>query len=130
MTLLHESYLYHLWMTLCSIYGDSVVHRVLARIGAWCSRQIDESCVLRPLCREGAVARAWPESFLCGFLTFVVNLPAWLLHKLYTALQLTFEDSFFARLAFPSAKRRPLRSPGLSCSCGSSRFLIGTTPTP
>ena len=100
MTLLRDSYLYHLWMTLCSIYEDSVVHHVLARIGAWCNRQIDESCILRPLCREGAVARAWPESFLCRFLTFVINLPAWLLHKLYTALQVTFEDSFFARLAF------------------------------
>lgn len=29
-----------------------------------------------------------------------VNLPGNLLHRLYTTFQLTFEDSFFARLAF------------------------------
>lgn len=100
MTLLRESYLYHLWLALCSVYQGSVVHRVLTGIGAWCNRQIDGSRVLRPLCREGVVAKAWPESCLCRLLTFLVNLPGWLLHKLYTALQATFEDSFFAQLAF------------------------------
>ena len=100
MTLLRESYLYHIWMTLLSIYDDSMVHRVLAVVGRWCSRQIDESRVLRVLCREGMVARAWPESCLCRLLTWLVNLPGSLLHRLYGTLQATFEDSFFARLAF------------------------------
>ena len=100
MTLLRESYLYHIWMTLLSIYDDSMVHRVLAVVGSWCCRQIDESRVLRVLCREGMVARAWPESCLCRLLTWLVNLPGSLLHRLYGTLQATFEDSFFARLAF------------------------------
>ena len=100
MTLLRESYLYHIWMTLLSIYDDSMVHRVLAVVGSWGSRQIDESRVLRVLCREGMVARAWPESCLCRLLTWLVNLPGSLLHRLYGTLQATFEDSFFARLAF------------------------------
>ena len=100
MTLLRESYLYHIWMTLLSIYDDSMVHRGLAVVGSWCSRQIDESRVLRVLCREGMVARAWPESCLCRLLTWLVNLPGSLLHRLYGTLQATFEDSFFARLAF------------------------------
>ena len=100
MTLLRESYLYHIWMTLLSIYDDSMVHRVLAVVGSWCSRQIDESRVLRVLCREGMVARAWSESCLCRLLTWLVNLPGSLLHRLYGTLQATFEDSFFARLAF------------------------------
>lgn len=100
MTLLRESYLYHIWMTLLSIYDDSMVHRVLAVVGSWCSRQIDESRVLRVLRREGMVARAWPESCLCRLLTWLVNLPGSLLHRLYGTLQATFEDSFFARLAF------------------------------
>lgn len=100
MTLLRESYLYHIWMTLLSIYDDSMVHRVLAVVGSWCSRQIDESRVLRVLCREGVVARAWPGSRLCRLLTWLVNLPGSLLHRLYGTLQATFEDSFFARLAF------------------------------
>ncbi|MDO4315431.1 MAG: O-antigen ligase family protein [Oscillospiraceae bacterium] len=100
MTLLRESYLYHLCLALCAVYEDSAVHRVLAAAGAWCGRQIDGSRVLRPLCREGAVARAWPESCLCRWLTWLVNLPGRLLHRLYSAFSLTFEDSFFARLAF------------------------------
>jgi len=100
MTRLRESCVYHLWMTLCSIYEDSVVCRVLNAVGAWCNRQIDSSKVLRVLCREGRVARSWPESLLCRTLTFLVNLPGWLLHKLYQCFTLTFEDSFFARLAF------------------------------
>ncbi len=100
MTLLRESYLYHLWTVLLSVYDGSCVHRILVRLGAWCSRQIDESRVLAPLCREGTVARGWASSGLCRLLSFLVNLPGWLLHKLYDALPVTFEDSFFARLAF------------------------------
>jgi len=100
MTLLRESYAYRLCLALLSVYDASGVHRLLAALGRWCSRQIEESRVLRPLCREGAVARAWPESGLCRLLTWLINLPGCLLHRLYDALPLTFEDSFFARLAF------------------------------
>ena len=100
MTLLRESYLYHLWAVLVSVYETSTLRRILAGVGAWCNRQIDGSRVLGVLCREGVVARAWPQSLLCRVLTWVVNLPGALLHKLYKALQALFEDSFFARLAF------------------------------
>lgn len=100
MTLLRESYIYHLWTVLCTVYYDSTLHRCLAAAGVWCNRQIDTSALLRVLCREGVVARAWEDSFLCRLLSGVINFPAWLLHRLYRALQLTFEDSFFARLAF------------------------------
>ena len=100
MTLLRESYLYYLWTVLVSIYDDSVVHRVLAGIGAWCNRQIDGSRVLGVLCREGVIARAWPESLLCRGLNWIIGLPGALLHKLYQALRESFEGSFFARLAF------------------------------
>ena len=100
MTLLRESYCYHLWTVLLSVYDKSAVHRFLAAAGRWCNRQIDTSRVLRVLCREGAVARAWPESALCRSLSWLINLPGSLLHRLYEAFALTFEDSFFARLAF------------------------------
>ena len=100
MTTLRESYLYHLWAALCTVYYDSGVHRCLVRMGAWCNCQIDESRLLHVLCREGVVARAWEGSILCRLLTALVNLPAWLLHKLYLALKATFDDSFFSRLAF------------------------------
>ena len=56
MTLLKQSCLYHLLLLFLAAYEDSGLHRLAVRIGAWCSRQIDESAVLRPLCREGAVA--------------------------------------------------------------------------
>ena len=38
MTTLRESYLYHLWTALCTVYYDSAVHRCLAALGAWCNR--------------------------------------------------------------------------------------------
>ena len=100
MILLKESFIYQLWLWLLAAYEASTVHRCLAACGAWCNRQIDGSAVLGVLCREGAVARAWPDSLLCRVLTALVNLPARLLHLLYGALSRTFEDSFFARLAF------------------------------
>ncbi len=100
MTLLRESYLCHLFLALASAYEDSALRRVLAALGRWCSRQIGESAVLRPLCREGAVARAWETSVLCRLLSFLLNLPALLLHKLYSALPEVFDSSVFSRLLF------------------------------
>ena len=64
MEYLRESQLYTLSMALYAIYMDSAVHHILAALGGWCNRQIDGSRVLAVLCREGAVARAWPQSLL------------------------------------------------------------------
>lgn len=100
MLVIQESLLWRLCLALAASYKESRLCRILDDIGDWCNRQIDTSAVLRVLCREGVVARAWPESLLCRVLMAVVNFPGWLLHKLYTAFQATFEDSFFARLAF------------------------------
>ena len=100
MTLFKESYLCRLLLFLWAAYQDSGIHRLAVRAGAWCSGQIDGSAVLRPLCREGAAARSWPESRACRCLSWLVNLPGRLLRKLYRLWQGTFEDSFFARLAF------------------------------
>ena len=58
MTLLRESYLYDLWTVLCALYDASALHRLLAKLGAWCTAQIEGSAVLRPLCREGALSQA------------------------------------------------------------------------
>ena len=100
MTLWQTSLTYRVWVWLCTVYEDSALHRILAAVGRWCSEQIEDSRVLRPLCREGAVARAWRESLLCRLLSVLINLPGTLLHAWYKAWNLTFEDSFFARLAF------------------------------
>ncbi len=99
MSILRESYLYHLWAVLCTVYYDSAVHR------AWCAwapgvtarstrAVFSGSCV-------GRASRPGPgRSILCRLLTGLINLPAWLLHKLYLALRATFDDSVFSRLAF------------------------------
>lgn len=100
MTLWQNSLTCQLVVWLCSVYEDSTIHRILAALGGWCSGQIENSRILRPLCREGAVARAWRESLLCRCVSALVNLPGTLLHAWYRAWNVTFEDSFFARLAF------------------------------
>ena len=57
--------------------------------------------MLRPLCREGAVARAWRESLLCRLLSVLGQSPGNAAPPHGTRRwNLTFEDSFFARLAF------------------------------
>lgn len=100
MTLLKESYLCHLLLLIWAAYQDSGLHRLAVRMGAWCNRQINESALLRPLCREGAVARSWADSLACRCLSGVMNLPGRLLRRFYLRLEGTFEDSFFAQLAF------------------------------
>ena len=100
MTLLKESYLCHLLSLLLAAYQHSALHRLAVRLGAWCSRQIEESAILRPLCREGAAARSWPDSQACKLFSRLVNLPGRLLRKFYLLLEGTFETSFFAQLAF------------------------------
>ena len=59
MTLWQTSLTYQIWVWLCDVYEDSTLHRFLAAAGRWCSGQIEESRILRPLCREGIVARSW-----------------------------------------------------------------------
>ncbi|MCI2058577.1 MAG: O-antigen ligase family protein [Oscillibacter sp.] len=97
---IRESNLYSLWAAVCSLYEESLLHRILKAAGGWCSRQIDDSFILEPLCREGVVARSWGGSLTCRVLTAAVNLPGWLLHRLYCAFQTAFDGSFFANLAF------------------------------
>lgn len=100
MTLLRESMLFRLCVAVVGAWKNSALCRLLDRLWDWCESQIDGSAILKPLCREGVVARAWPDSLICRLLMFLINLPGWILRKIYTALEKTFEDSFFARLAF------------------------------
>ena len=100
MTLLNESRLYQLLLLLRAVYLDSGLHRLVLRLGAWCDLQIGGSAVLRPLRREGAVARSWPDSLACRILVWTVDLPGRLLRGLCLLLEGVFMDSAFARLAF------------------------------
>ena len=108
MTLWQTSLTCQIWVLLCDVYKDSNLHRLLAAAGRWCSEQIETSRILRPLCREGAAARAWESSLPCRALTALVNLPGTLLHAWYRAWNLTFEDSFFARLVFDLGDSAPV----------------------
>lgn len=100
MKLLRESYMACCWFALCALYEDSRLHRCLTMAGSWCNRQVDTSALLAVLCREGGAARAWGDSHLCRGLTFLLNLPGWLLHKLYQSLRPIFDESFIAPLVF------------------------------
>ena len=108
MTLWQTSLTCQIWVLLCDVYKDSNLHRLLAAAGRWCNEQIETSRILRPLCREGAAARAWESSLPCRALTALVNLPGTLLHAWYRAWNLTFEDSFFARLVFDMGDSAPV----------------------
>lgn len=101
MTLLKQSCLYHLLLLFLAAYEDSGLHRLAVRIGAWCSRQIDESAVLRPLCREGAVARSWPDSRACQALSWLVNLPGACCGAFTSSWRGPLKPAFFP--AWPSA---------------------------
>ena len=64
MTLWQTSLTYQIWVWLCDVYEDSTLHRFLAAAGRWCSGQVEESRILRPLCREGIAARSTPPNAL------------------------------------------------------------------
>lgn len=100
MELVRESNLYRIWLGLCTLYGGSALHRLLAAAGEWCNRQIDTSALLKVLCREGGLAKKWTESLSCRLLAFLINLPASILHWIYRALKGPMDGSFFANLAF------------------------------
>ena len=100
MTLWQTSLTYQIWVWLCDVYSTSTLRRFLAAAGRWWNGQIEPRRILRPLCREGAAARVWKDSLLCRIIRFLANLPGTLLHAWYKAWNLTFEDSFFARLVF------------------------------
>lgn len=70
MNSVQESNLYRIWMAICLLYDESLLCRVLKVMGRWCNRQIDESGILRVLCREGVVARSWGK--LAGVQSFDV----------------------------------------------------------
>lgn len=99
MSLLRESYLYHLWATFYALYLDGAVHRGLMAAGDWFCRQIDESRVLTALRKEGALAGSWKESRCCRLLSWLLNLPGTLVHWISRKFPSATEGSFFVRLA-------------------------------
>ena len=104
MELIRESCLYRLWLAFCALWNESLLGRGLDALWRRCVRAGRESVLVTVLCREGAVARGWKDSLLCRALTALINLPGWLLHRLYLALRPAFDSSFFAGLAFEAGR--------------------------
>ena len=100
MTIFQQSMLYALLAGIGRLWRESCLGRGFAALVRWLSAKVDESAILWVLCREGKVARAWGESFLCRAISAVVNFPAWLCHRVYLRWQAAFDGSFFANLAF------------------------------
>ena len=100
MTIFQQSMLYAILAGIGRLWRESCLGRGFAAAVRWLSAKVDESAILWVLCREGKVARAWEESFLCRAISAVVNFPVWLCHKIYLRWQAAFDGSFFANLAF------------------------------
>ena len=100
MTIFQQSMLYALLAGIGRLWRESCLGRGFAALVRWLSAKVDESAILWVLCREGKVARAWEESFLCRAISAVVNFPVWLCHRIYLRWQAAFDGSFFANLAF------------------------------
>ena len=65
MTIFQQSMLYALLAGIGRLWRESCLGRGFAALVRWLSARVDESAILWVLCREGEVARAWEESFLC-----------------------------------------------------------------
>lgn len=93
------------WSWLCQVCRGSV----LARITEGGKRWWHASALVRFWVeKEGSLPRAWPNSVSCRLLSFVVNLPAAVLHWLYCRGKALFDHSFFAQLAFGMGEQVPL----------------------
>ena len=100
MTIFQQSMLYALLAGIGRLWRESCLGRGFAALVRWLNAKVDESAILWVLCREGKVARAWEESFLCRAISAVVNFPVWLCHRIYLRWRAAFDGSFFANLAF------------------------------
>ena len=98
-----------LWQALLNIYEHSALARVIRAAAAWWKRWWHGSALVRFFIeKEGVFPRAWPHSGSCRLLSFLVNLPAALLHWVYLKLKPLFEKSFFAQLAFSMGEQVPI----------------------
>lgn len=90
-----------LWNKACAVYEYSVLARILCSISNTWARWWHGSAVVQFLFeRDGLFPRAWADSRVCRLLTFLLNLPATLLHRLYRTFKNAFDNSFFANVAF------------------------------
>ena len=98
-----------LWRAALTAYDHSILARVFRAVAAWWKRWWHGSALVHFFFeKEGVLPRAWPHSVSCGLLSFLLNLPAALLHWVYRRLRPVFDASFFARLAFGMGEQVPI----------------------
>lgn len=95
-----DSLLCRFIMVLVQLYQESHLYTLIQGMVAWCNHTIETSRLMQVLCREGALAKAYPTSWVCRGLTWLANLPATMLHWLYRRFQPLWEGSFVARLGY------------------------------
>lgn len=67
--------------------------------------------------REGVLPRAWPKSICCKVLSFLLNLPAALLHWVYVKLKPWFEGSVLCPFIFGLGEQVPVAMGWLMLVC-------------
>lgn len=89
-----------LWGALKGWYEHSALHRLLTALTRGWEGWFKGSRFMGMVVREGTLVRAWRESGLLRGLTWLVNLPANLLGRLYRRFKGAFEGSIAAQLGF------------------------------
>ncbi|WP_409968329.1 O-antigen ligase family protein [Bengtsoniella intestinalis] len=97
---LKDSLLYRLMMVVLGEYRASRVCATIEGVIEWGLTQVKTSKWMDVTCREGIMAKAFTDSWLCWLLTCLVNLPVMALHWLYSHTKSVWDNSFFANLVF------------------------------
>ena len=124
MNIIKESLIGRFILWLWCAYNESTFQHVMDRFWRTCR----ESALVSGLLRECALTRAWGESFTCRAMSWLINLPANLLHKLYCVLKGVMDQSFFANLAFSMGKDAAIAVSWLMALLMSSPMSAGTMP--
>lgn len=102
------SFFLRLWQALLISYDESRLAKLVRGLSDRWKDLWHSSAIVRFLVeRDGIFSRAWPDSRVCAALTWLVNLPANLLHWIYRRFQSLFDGSFFANLAFDLGDQVP-----------------------
>ena len=96
MNIVKESLIGRIVLWFWCAYNESAFQRCMDRFWQLCR----QSALVSGLLQESPLTCAWKDSFTCRAMNWLLNLPANILHKIYSALQGVMDKSFFANLAF------------------------------
>lgn len=94
-------FLRNLFQVLTAAWTQSKFYDLCRSAANCCSKALRGSWFVRVVCRQdGAFTRAWPNSVFHRVIHRLLNLPAELLHALFTRSKPLWDNSIFMRLAF------------------------------